>query len=223
VIKVCSTYYCQGMGFFGKKAEQWFGKYNKEKPTFFVGLYFDECYKTFLQHSSDRYVFWNGSDVLRLLRNSGHQEILKKVPAIHACHNEQLIAELASVGVKALIRPIFFGDVNKYKKTACYMIAHPGRESEYGVDQVIQFAEIHPEYNFSVYGLSGVSSKNILYKGHIDENIMDSEIEKMNICLRLNKHDGFSQTVIKALLMGHRVVTDINFLELPVNNFDWLE
>jgi hypothetical protein len=159
-------------------------------------------------------VFWNGSDVSRLLEKKAWQEILKEYPAKHVCHNEQLRSELESVGINALVQPLFFADINDYPvsfkskdQLEVYVNAHTGREDEYGVPMVWQAALRLPDVKFFVYGVEGVDTQNLKYMGWLDEKDADEKMSQHHVCLRLNRHDGLSQLVIKAGLWGHFVVT----------------
>jgi hypothetical protein len=211
-------YYCDGMRFYGERMVKRYGfkpySKNTQKDCLFMGLYFAEDYEVFKLHTGRKYIFWNGSDVSRLLLNKGWQEVLNDYPAKHICHNEQLRLELESVGIHALVSPLFFGDTEDYTlsftpkhRMQVYINAHPNREDEYGVPVVYQASKRLPGMDFFVYGVTGRDTKNLKYMGWLDENIADRRMSKHHVCLRLNKHDGMSQLVIKAGLWGHYVFT----------------
>lgn len=212
------VYYCEGMKFYGERMITMYGlkPYSgiKEKSLLFMGLYFQEDYDVFKEHEGKKTVFWNGSDVSRLLEKRSWQEILKEHPATHVCHNKQLQKELKSVGIEAIIRPLFFADTSDYpvkfkagKKLEVYVNAHPGREAEYGVPEVWQVARRLPDVKFFVYGVEGVDTDNLKYMGWIEEDEADRLMSQHHVCLRLNRHDGLSQLIIKAGLWGQYVVT----------------
>ena len=212
------VYYCEAMRLFGEKMkmERYSPETDKDKPVFFEGLYFDKDYRIFREHRGKKTVFWNGSDVLRLLRNPKWVEIIKGLEASHYCHNKQLQDELAGIGISAEIRPIFFGDIEKYPvsykhcdRPQVYMTCNEGREDEYGIPQVSVISNELPEITFHIYGINGQNTNNVIYHGWIDEKIMDEEIKDFQACIRLNKHDGFSQTVMKSILMGQYQVRDL--------------
>lgn len=211
-------YYCKGMEFYGQRAERLFG-FNKYSDTegemvLFLGLYFDEDYEAYRKHIGKKVVFWNGSDVLRLLDKRAYQDILKEYPGKHVCHNEQLQKELHSVGIEAVVQPIFFADINDYQVTfkskkplEVYINAHPGREDEYGIPWAYQAALRLPEVMFYAYGVEGVDTDNFKYMGRIPEQEADRLMSEHQVFLRLNRHDGLSQQVIKAGLWGQPVLT----------------
>jgi len=206
--KEMQGYYCDGMSFYGKKLP--FPKLSDSlAPCFFLGLYFDVDYSRFANHESDRIVFWNGSDVQRLLANPKWLDIVKRVPAKHYCHNKQLADELLAVGIFATIQPIFFGLKDSYKertavaeKPTFFMCSHPGREEEYGVHILKELARNYPECSFLIYGQEGNDYKNVRYLGLMDEALMDAVVADHAGFLRMNQHDGMSQQVYKCSLMG---------------------
>jgi hypothetical protein len=211
-------YYCEGMKFYGERALRLFGfnRYSGKEgeAAVFLGLYFPEDYEVYKKHVGKKTVFWNGSDVYRLLITKKFQEILKEYPAKHVCHNELLRKELESVGIEAKVQPLFFADVDDYKVSfkpkknlEVYVNAHPGREDEYGVPLVIQAAKRLPNVKFFIYGVDGVDKENVEYMGWLEEEEADKRMSKHHVCLRLNNHDGLSQLVIKAGLWGHYVIT----------------
>lgn len=214
-------YFCEGMKFYGERALKLFGLNpytGKSNGTVvFLGLYFDHDYEEFKKHIGKRIVFWNGSDVRRLLDKSLYREIINNYPAKHFCHNELLRSELETVGVDVTVQPLFFADVNNYKlsyhqnkELEVYINAHPGREDEYGVPVVFQIAKRTPDIKFFVYGVNGVNTENITYMGQLEEGDADERMSKHNVCLRLNRHDGLSQLVVKASLWGHHVISRLD-------------
>jgi len=201
-------YYCKGMSFYGDKIK--LSKYNnQEDTTLFLGLYFDADYNVFKNHRGKRIIFWNGSDVTRMLRSSNRIGIIRSIKAEHYCHNEQLQKELKSKGINAEITPIFFGDKKDYQisykhsdNPKVFICAHPGREMEYGIPTVIELSKELSGIEFHIYGVDGDGVNNVFYHGQIEESVMDKQIQNYQACLRLNKHDGVSQIVLKSKMMG---------------------
>lgn len=212
------VYYCEGMKFYGERMMTLYGLKpftgQEGKKVLFMGLYFEKDYETLKNYVGEKVVFWNGSDVSRLLDKREWQEVLKDVSARHFCHNEQLRKELETVGIKAEVKPLFFADVNDYpisfkpkRELEVYVNAHPGREAEYGVPEVWQVARRLPDVKFFVYGVEGVDTDNLKYMGWVEEDEADRLMSQHHVCLRLNRHDGLSQLIIKAGLWGQYVVT----------------
>jgi len=213
------------MSFFGKKAGEILGteKYNPKKdlyrPVLFLSLYFPEDYKALEEHQGKKAIFWNGGDVKILANNPLYLQTIKSFPqATHACHSVLLQEELWNMGINAKIRPIFFGKKEDYPvsykhktKPEVYLVAHPGRQEEYGVDIIKEIAPQLPDIKFHIYGVKGKDTENISFRGQVEEEVMDEEIKDFQCCLRLNNHDGFSQTVIKSVLLGQYPITTINY------------
>ena len=221
-------YYPEGMRFFGEKAKKILGleKYNPKKdqyqPVFFLGFYCQKDYIIFKDHQGKKAIFWNGSDVKILASSPYYQQVIKSFPqATHACHSVLLQEELRNMGISAKIRPIFFGlekdfPVSYKQKTppTVYSVAHPGREKEYGVDLIEKIAHKLPDIKFYIYGVEGDNTENISFRGQVEEEIMDKEIKEFQGALRLNDHDGISQTVIKSVLLGQWAITTIDYPEI---------
>jgi hypothetical protein len=212
------VYYCEGMKFYGERMESVFGfrhySGDKEERLLFMGLYFQEDYDVYKEHTGQKIVFWNGSDVQRLLANKEWVEILKEHPGRHVCHNQQLYDELKSVGIEALIEPIFFAYVSDYKESynlrkplEVYINTHPGREAEYGVTEAVGALEGVEGVELYIYGIDGESRGNLHYMGWLEEEEADKKMSQHHVCLRLNRHDGLSQLVIKAALWGHHIIS----------------
>jgi len=203
-----TVHYCQGMSFYGDKIK--LDKYaNRKDTTLFLGLYFDNDYNIFKNHEGKRIIFWNGSDVIRMLRSSNRISIVTGADAKHYCHNEQLQKELKSKGINAEIAALFFGEKRDYPisykqsdNPKVFMCAHPAREAEYGIPMAIELAKELPEIEFHIYGIAGNTENNLIYHGQIEESEMDKQIKNYQGCLRFNKHDGVSQIVLKSKMMG---------------------
>lgn len=220
------VYYCDGLKFYGEKVP--LKRYsNSFAPTLFLGLYFNADYQTFANHVGEKSVFWNGSDVSRLLNSPEWIKIVQNSPAKHFCHNEQLYNELGSIGIDSEITPLFFGYKDKftinYKLSTTpkvFMCAHPGREAEYGVDIALQLAQEFKDIEFHIYGVTGTTSDNVIYHGQVPEEAMDSQMSNYQACLRMNLHDGMSQIICKGKLMGiHPIITrDIETLRKELKN-----
>lgn len=225
-------YYPEGMRMHGENALKFmdFERYDPiediEKPAMFW-LYFQEDYEYFSEHRGKNFVFWHNTDVIRLTR---YNEFQKYLPAlrnpgvIHACHNSLLRDELSEVGIHALIRPVFWNDLNKYKHSKnltkdCYITSHVMREQEYGEWLMWALArdEELKDWRFHIFGTQNndPKPKNLIYHGQVPENEMDKTTKNFRLCLRMNVHDGFSQTAMKALLRGHRLITFIDYPKIP--------
>jgi len=201
-----------------------------------LGLYFEEDYLHFLNSKcNSKIVFWNGLDVSRLLQNEKYKNLIHTVNknVKHFCHNEILKQELKTIKINDVeIMPLFFDYKKNYcncslkQKNTVFMCAHEYREIEYGVNFVIDYlAHKFTNFIFHIYGISDFNNcklKNVIFHGQIEEKIMNEEIKKYEFCLRMNKHDGVSQIVIKSILYGIKpiVSNDINFIEQQLINYN---
>lgn len=203
-----------------------FEKYNpfmdSEKPCMFW-LYDEQSYKLLSNHKGKKYVFWHNQDVLGLMRLfKQYIPIVRNPEIVHVCHNELLRDELASIGIYSIIRPIFWGDADKYKPTGeqltkdCYITANAGRGGEYGEHIMNAIAWQLPDWHFHIFGIDPtihVYCDNLKYYGWISEDEMDEIDKNFMVCFRFNHHDGFSQTVMKARMRGQAAITSIKYTE----------
>lgn len=208
---------CEGMKFYRDAAKRtWkLGDYtSKDEPTLFLGMYFKEDVVRLKDHVGPKFLFWNGSDVSRTLASPAWHEPILRSGAVHACHNQALADELATIGIKAEVSPTLFDHPEAYEKrwTPCthprvYMTVHPGREEEYGLSMAADIMR-YADADLYVYGNAGGRARigNIHLRGVVTEDQWKEETKWMQGALRLNKHDGTSQIVIKAILRGHYAI-----------------
>jgi len=234
-------YYGQAMEFHGDSAVKHldFEYYDPVKdinePCMFW-CYFPEDYEFLLAHKGKKYMFWHNSDVGRMIHMKELWPYLSRIRmgVTHICHNALLHEELAMIGIYSLIRPTFWGDVSKYKpcykysdKPDVYITSHVGRETEYGEGYMFALAMAFPDLKFHIYGSYNAemdeeesamlidTPDNLIYHGQVSEDVMDKETAKMQICLRPNRHDGVSQTAMKAILRGQYLITGIDYEGIP--------
>lgn len=214
-------YFGNAMVFFGLNAVKNLGfeRYDPfndvYKPVLFLGLYNEEDYRVFKEHRGRKAIFWNGNDVFGLLQNPFQQAVIKSFPNVrHACHNQLLQKELASVGFDAVIAPIFFSGVKNYVPSLIlsdplnvYMVAHSTRQVDYGLPILENLAPQTAGVLFHVYGVKKENTDKIIYHGEVPEEQMDREIKGFQVFLRLNTHDGLSQTLIKSVLLGQYAIS----------------
>lgn len=207
---------CQGMSFYKKAAiDTWeLSEYSSPgAPTLFLGMYFKEDVSRLMGHTGKKFIFWNGSDVTRTVNSPEWHEPIRKSGAVHACHNKQLADELKSIGIEAEVSPTLFAPPYLYPpsykwspRPALYMTVHPGREEEYGLSMAVDLFR-YTGADLYVYGTSGYGRLgNVHLRPWLPEDVWKKETDGMQGALRLNKHDGTSQIVIKALLRGHYAI-----------------
>lgn len=225
-------HYPEGMKLHGDNACKYHGfekydwKTDRDKPAMFW-LYFDEDYKLLANHTGKKIVFWHNSDVSKLYHGLqteppkwvGFYNLIKDPAVIHVTHNHLLRDELAMIGIHSIIRPVFWGDVNKFTPSIkltddVYMCANPGRGIEYGEFIFHSLAAALPNLNFHIFGIDPTNSiypDNLKYYGWIPEDDMDETVKDFGYCIRWNKHDGSANVILKALLMGQYCITTVNY------------
>lgn len=221
------VYYSRGIEHFGKKLieELGFRKYNPqtdyEKRVLFDGIYYQEDIDAIKNHKGEKVIYWNGSDTLLVIRNNAWLNEIAKANATNWCQSEWQVEVLRRMGINAVFYPVFFGNLGKYKisykpsKTVnMYMNCHPGREKEYGLDVVRKLAEQVKDVKFHVYGIDDKSTKNLIFHGWVDENIMDEEISHFQGAIQ-GPVDGVSHTIIKSIMMGQYPTAMGKVYELP--------
>lgn len=191
--------------------------YDIFRSCIFFGLYRPSDYFWFVLHRGKRKVFYCGSDILRL------PKWIKYFKATHYCENEVEQKALRKLGIEAKVCPMIFDDVKvpvsfkPSKKPHVYLTTHPGRDKEYGVDKVEQFAHLFPQITFHIYGSLGIGESsggikgNIIWHGFTLENEFNEEIKNYQAALRLNQFDGFSEITAKSALMGQYPISWISY------------
>jgi len=216
-----TVYACPGMKFYvdALKRHLMFMPYDPKSAALFLGIYFRDDLDQLIAHEGPRYVFWNGSDVVRTVRSEGWHPMLRKVEAVHATHTQALADELATIGITATVSPTLFDRPSHYGRSwvmpgghpKVYMTTHGGRDEEYGVPQAIDLVR-YTNASLYIYGNEGMSGRygNVHFRGTVSEEVWKSETDSMHAALRLNAHDGMSQIVMKALLRGHYSIQTTN-------------
>jgi len=225
---------------------------DRNKPTVFMGLYDLRDYIALWRHKGKAWVFWCGSDILNLknhfLFNNGKLKLLSKTfpffhklilhickKAEHWCENEVEQKALKDVGIKSKIGRSFMGKVINYdikrekgKITKVYVSCSGDRQLEYGFGDVEKYAHFFPNVLFYLYGGKWkTKQKNVIIRGRVSKETFNRETSKMDIGLRLNEFDGFSEVVVKAMLRGQKWLSvipypkDRDYYIKTLNKFPW--
>lgn len=127
-----------------------------------------------------------------------------------------------------------------------WMVAHEDRKKEYGVDIVEEIAHKFPRITFHIYGirtgfhelweetvtyaggakintgivhnLDYVNQPNVIYHGKVPEDQFNEEIKQYQGCIRLNRFDGFAETLAKSVLMGQYQWSKIPYPYMACDN-----
>jgi len=223
------VYGCYGMSFYTKALEKMgFKPYGDlDAPTMFLGTYTENDVRAMVEHRGPRYIFWNGSDAIHLARHPGWQDILRGLPATHAAHHDAMATEVANLIDKPVeVSPTFFHETKDYpvsfvpsKPAHFFMSAHAGRHIEYGIDVAMEVFDTLPkDFHLDVYGdppSIATKPRNVTIRGRYPESVMDLQTKNMHGALRLNKHDGTSQIVIKSILWGQWPVVTTDYAMVP--------
>jgi len=225
---------------FKKRAEriwglkEWEGIDDPDKEVIFFGLYHERDFAVFELDYKKRIVFWCGSDIQRVIADYERRRILRNYPDTeHYCENEVEAEELRSIGINPIVIPSFLDNINDFPvsfdppvqymngtelQQPCHVwiCAHPEREEEYGVTLVKRIAEMYPiDLVFHVYGVEKQAYDkdlpNVLYHGQVEEEKFNEEIRKYHCGFRPNQHDGFSEVIIKSVLLGQYPISRIKY------------
>ena len=211
--------------------EEWGGVDDPVNELLFFGLFHDRDFEVFHNFKGQKYIFWCGSDILRLLEDYERQRVIRISPTTkHYCDNEQEAERLRSVGVEPNVIPSFLGSVEDYPisfrvpedgKWKIWLCGHPIREQEYGFDQARELAKIFPDVEVHFYGvdkkyegkanLSSDNLPNVIYHGLVPEKQLDEEIRQYHCGLRPNERDGVSEVMVKSILLGQYPITKIPY------------
>lgn len=218
-------------------------KYNRHEPTVFFGLYDLRDYIALWRHKGQKWILWAGSDLENLVHgfifNDGKLKLLSKIfrgnwwvlkiieKAKNWVEDRDEQNKLRKLGIISEVAPSFMGRLEDFGVSyQCfhhpnvYVSGHPGREDEYGFEQVKRIAPRCPQVNFHLYGAMPDWKQwppNITLHGRVPKEQFNREIKNMQCGLRLNKSDGFSEITAKSVLMGQYPLT---YLEYPcIPNF----
>lgn len=219
------VYACYGMSFYlNALLRMGFEPYlDPSKPALFLGTYTQNDVNAMVAHKGPGYVLWNGSDAIHLSRHPDWQAALKGLPFYHAAHHDGLATEVTNLIDRPVeVSPTFFHEPKDYppsfvasKPAHFFMCTHAGRHLEYGVDAALEaFDKLPKDFHLNVYGdpptLKSLP-KNVTIRGRYPESVMDLQTKAMHGALRLNRHDGTSQIVIKSILWGQWPVITTNW------------
>jgi hypothetical protein len=187
------------------------------KPAIFFGLYHIFDYLKFAIHLGDKRVFWCGADITYLEENfllRGNffwRFLFFHIRAKHFCENEVERLKLMEMGINSDVTPMIFDDPSKYQISykpsdtpKVFATYHKGREEEYGVFQ-------HPQVDWFC---------------DLSEEEFNEKIKSYQGCLRINKFDGFAESLAKSVLMGQyqfSVYIPYEYMESSMLFREWLD
>ena len=160
-----------GGGFAGTPESAWGTTpyVNDTEPTIFFGCYGLPDFYALWSHKGERHVFWAGSDIRHLqgnywLEDGGGIRVDSRGIAqwINAyctnwCENTVEQETLAELGILAKVVPSFLGNIDDYEVSYTpnkkYYTSVSGDDWEvYGIDKLVDYATLYPNYEFHLYG-----------------------------------------------------------------------
>lgn len=158
---------------------------------------------------------WQGTDALLATEAYKKNILYRKYidSSIHYTDAPWIQSELKNIGINCSILEYKWVETipttHTFHKISAHTYIPQGKESIYGLDNVVQLAEKHFDIDFFVAGTKGkniVQRKNIHFLGWISEDEMNRLRLTHPIHLRILQHDGYSLSVMKALACGNEVI-----------------
>ena len=143
--------------------------------------------------------------------------------------------ELKRLGIKAKICPSFLDNVKKFDISfkpgnKVYTSVSGDDFDRYGWDKIGMLANENPEIEFHLYGnvrkyefylFPGIATTNVFVHGKVSKEQMNKEIKEMQGALRLIDIEGFSEIIVKSILMAQYPISLIEYPHmLKVNQLD---
>lgn len=183
---------------------EWHWWKSRDSQCIFFGMYHIGDYFRLFWHRGQRTIFWCGSDIVNLKNSWIWKRILPKLNVDHICENDVEDFALWDLGIKAKIKPQFFGGIEEFpisyiqsSRPKVWVTYHPDREKEYGIDTVRKLETDLPEIKFYAFD------------GMIPEAVMNGIVKGFQAHLRLNEFDGFGDSLAKSVLMGQWPISRI--------------
>ena len=162
---------------------------------------------------------WVGSDILRLKRHLSEGKLLAEVFSLnknvyHLCEVRWTQEELKELGILAEIIPVVGvkipTEVSWPQNFSILTYIGNGRETFYGLDEIVHIALTFPNIPITVIGTKCEkcedrvkSIKNIKFLGWV--NNVYKIMQQHPVYVRHVKHDGLSISVLEALALGRHV------------------
>lgn len=158
---------------------------------------------------------WVGTDVLKATKafNEGRykKEFVEKIT--HFCEVNWIQEELKQINIDAKIvnfasfDKVFDSVIPKSNRLKLLSYMSDARAEFYGLQKVIDLANVFPEIDFTIVGATADSFK------HLPENMkalgwindMDAQFDNCHATIRVPEHDGLSNFVLESLARGKQV------------------
>ena len=214
---------------------------NDTDPTVFFGLYGFPDFYALWRHKGEKHILWAGSDITHFKNgywldkvgfiklNSGGLTRWINENCFNWVENEVEQDVLRKLGIGSVIRPSFLGRVQDYQisykhsdRPKVYSSVSGDDFKLYRVEEIFKLADQNPGIEFYIYGTTKpvtwvAKYNNVVVRGWVPKEQMNSEIRQMQGALRLVKFDGFSEIIAKSLLWGQWPISVIPYTYvLPV-------
>lgn len=241
-----------GGGFSGNALSAWgTPEYNPEKHinenVCFFGLYGLPDFYALWKHKGRKAILWCGSDITHFtngywLDTSGS---IKMSPTAlgkwinEMCENwvenEVEAKALKKLGLEAKICPSFLGNIKDYPIQAIspepryYSSVSSNNFKLYGWDKINKIAKENPDIKYYLYGntIDWPTLKNVIVRGRLSQEEMNSEVKSMTGAIRMVEFEGFSEIIAKSILWGQEPISLIKYdydrekLLKVLNKYPW--
>lgn len=163
---------------------------------------------------------WCGSDLIKYANEwKNKYDLSKKDNITHIAQCEEQKELLEKLGIKALLRPLYAGDLNDWTvkplpdKPAVLYYANTEKWNLYGIQHLVEVAKSLPDVEFHLIGDKGQIVNmlpNMVNHGWVDVNTLKKIMDRVSIYLRLTEWDGFAHLVSEATMSGRYVVCNHN-------------
>lgn len=156
-------------------------------------------------------IHWIGSEVLDL-KKCHHWPIQGSFSV-----SINILNELKLFNINSTILPLYFplpvnNIVNNFSPTAHSLLFYlPKKQEEfYGLRYLRLLANAFEDTQFYVVGSTDIKfpNNNIMSVGYLNDQSLNDLIQKVSIYVRITKHDGLSQLMLKSLSFGKAVVSN---------------
>lgn len=181
------------------------------KPTIFFGLYHWVDYLVFFSHQGRKTVFFCGGDITNLSKRSRLLKwLVRKTNVRYVCENDSEWYILHNIGIQAETLPQSFVNPDEFpvsykhsNEPKIFATYHKGREKEYGY-------YLYPWVDWFC---------------DLTEEEFNRKIKEYQGCIRLNKIDGFSESLVKSIFVGQYQWSEIPYegMSHTCSVYQWYE
>lgn len=222
-------YFHEDISHFGKALAKQFNlekvgrgfKPENGETIFFFGVYDFKDFEYLMEIETPVRLFWGGSDAPWCAAHKLLPAIANKKNITHLAGSRLIQRELDSNGIDSIFTTTFARNLNsvpytkrKWNNGIHVMVYEPGKEI-YRPSEMIELAEKMPGVTFHWVADRNNSfkdlPKNIINHGYLSTKPYLKLLKKCQIVVRYTLHDGFSDTIIEAILSGAYVISNFDY------------